>query len=61
MKLIKRMTADECNAEIRQLQKDMATALNSDSRDSIRARIALLAQQAAYLNRNNLSRSVGND
>jgi hypothetical protein len=52
MKSINHLTAAECNAKIRELQKEMCTALNSDERDSIRSQIARLAQHAAFLNRN---------
>lgn len=46
------MTADECNAEIRRIQKEMCLAENSDQRDKMRSQIALYAKEAAFKNRN---------
>ena len=60
MKKIKDMTATECNARIRELQKEMSTA-NENERDKIRSLIALLAKEAAFKNRNVLTTRIAND
>lgn len=51
MKSIKSLTATECNARIRELQTEMVSA-DENRKDYLRGKIALLAQQAAFLNRN---------
>lgn len=52
MKPIRSMTAAECNTHIRQLQKEIQKSKSDADKDWIRGRIAVLAQQAAYMNRN---------
>ena len=52
MKPLRQLTGEECNAEIRRIQKEMCLAENSDQRDKMRGQIAMLAKEAAFKNRN---------